>query len=197
MQTEVCKKAKETLVIGLCGLYKKQIWAIFHLCFCFVMFWKENRAKETSVIGDDMQIFRQLRRQGLQKGKTKSRWHNHLLFSTQRMCIKNRISKTSESKRSLNSSSPRSISIGQLNTLLCLHLRPIKLVVYKWPYWFEIMGYLILKHASRLDAFSVYHDRTRLSSCAPGGTTGAPEVRPSRSSRTKDRPSQISCAHDR
>ena len=32
------------------------------------------------------------------------------------------------------SSSPRSISIDQLNTLLCLHLRPIKLVVYKWPY---------------------------------------------------------------
>ena len=30
-----------------------------------------------------------------------------------------------------NSSSPRSISIGQLNTLLCLHLRPIKLVVCK------------------------------------------------------------------
>ena len=31
----------------------------------------------------------------------------------------------------LFSSSPRSISIGQLNTLLCVHLRPIKLVVYK------------------------------------------------------------------
>ena len=30
-----------------------------------------------------------------------------------------------------NSSSPRSISIGQLNTLLCVHLRPIKLVVYE------------------------------------------------------------------
>ena len=28
------------------------------------------------------------------------------------------------------------------------------------------MGYLILKHASRLDAFSVYHDRTRLPSYA-------------------------------
>ena len=31
----------------------------------------------------------------------------------------------------LYSSSPRSISIGQLNTLLCVHLRPIKLIVYK------------------------------------------------------------------
>ena len=30
-----------------------------------------------------------------------------------------------------SSSSPRSISIVQLNTLLYLHLRPIKLVVYK------------------------------------------------------------------
>ena len=37
---------------------------------------------------------------------------------------------------SIGGSSPRSISIGQLNTLLCLHLRPIKLVVCKWPYSF-------------------------------------------------------------
>ena len=94
-------------------------------------------------------------------------------------------------------SSPRSISIGQLNTLLYLHLRPIKLVVCKWPYLFETVGYLILKHVSRLDAFSVYHNRTQLPGCAPGGTTGAPEVRPTRSSRTKVSPSQISNAHDR
>ena len=39
-----------------------------------------------------------------------------------------------------SSSSPRSISIGQLNTLLCLHLRPIKLVVCKWPYQLEVGG---------------------------------------------------------
>ena len=31
-------------------------------------------------------------------------------------------------------SSPRSISIGQLNTLLYLHLQPIYLVVFKGPY---------------------------------------------------------------
>ena len=31
-------------------------------------------------------------------------------------------------------SSPRSISIGQLNTLLHLHLQPIYLVVFKGPY---------------------------------------------------------------
>ena len=35
-------------------------------------------------------------------------------------------------------------------------------------------GNLILKPASRLDAFSVYQNRTRLPSYAPGGTTGAP-----------------------
>ena len=53
--------------------------------------------------------------------------------------IENRIKgkKRSSSKLCLNCffqnrcSSPRSISIGQLNTLPCLHLRPIKLVVYK------------------------------------------------------------------
>ena len=94
-------------------------------------------------------------------------------------------------------SSPRSISISQLNTLLCLHLWPIKLVVYKCPYSFWMMGYLILKHVSRLDAFSVYHSRTRLLSYALGRTTDAPEVRPTRSSRTKVSSSQISYAHDR
>ena len=31
-------------------------------------------------------------------------------------------------------SSPRPISIGQLNTLLHLHLRPINHIVYVWPY---------------------------------------------------------------
>ena len=95
------------------------------------------------------------------------------------------------------SSSPRTISIAKLNTLLYLHLRPIKLVVYKCPYSLEGMGYLILRCASCLDAFSVYHIRTRLLCYALGRTTDAPEVRPTRSSRTKVSPSQISNAHDR
>ena len=56
------------------------------------------------------------------------------------------------------------------------------------------MGNLILRGASRLDAFSVYPFQTWLPSYAPGGTTGTPEVRPSRSSRTKDSSSQISYA---
>ena len=56
------------------------------------------------------------------------------------------------------------------------------------------MGHLILRGASRLDAFSVYPFQTWLPGHAPGGTTGTPEVRPSRSSRTEDSSSQISCA---
>ena len=94
-------------------------------------------------------------------------------------------------------SSPRAISIAQLNTLLCLHLRPIKLVVCKCPYSLEGMGYLISRCASCLDAFSVYHIRTRLFCYALGRTTDAPEVRSTRSSRTKVNSSQISNAHDR
>ena len=94
-------------------------------------------------------------------------------------------------------SSPRTISISQLNALLHLHLWPIKLVVFKCPYQLNIVGYLILRCVSRLDAFSVYHIHTRLPGCAPGGTTDAPAVCPSRSSRTKDSSSQISYAHDR
>ena len=40
----------------------------------------------------------------------------------------------SEPRKLIFWSSPRSISIGQLNTLLHLHLRPIHLVVFKGPY---------------------------------------------------------------
>lgn len=56
------------------------------------------------------------------------------------------------------------------------------------------MGYLILEGASRLDAFSVYPFRTWLPGYAIGMTTGAPAVRPARSSRTKASSPQISCA---
>ena len=47
------------------------------------------------------------------------------------------------------------------------------------------MGGLILEGASRLDAFSAYPVRTWSPSCATGVTTGAPSVRPPRSSRTR------------
>ena len=57
------------------------------------------------------------------------------------------------------------------------------------------MGYLILRGASRLDAFSVYPFRAWLPGRRLGSLTDAPAARPSRSSRTKDSSSQISYAH--
>ena len=60
-----------------------------------------------------------------------------------------------------------------------------------------LLGNLISGTASRLDAFSAYPNRAWLPGYAPGGTTGAPEARPSRSSRTKDRPPQVSNARNR
>ena len=57
------------------------------------------------------------------------------------------------------------------------------------------MGYLILRGASRLDAFSVYPFRAWLPGYRLGSLTGAPAARPSRSSRTKDSSLQISYAH--
>ena len=60
-----------------------------------------------------------------------------------------------------------------------------------------LKGNLILRPASRLDAFSAYPIPTWVPGRAPGGTTGAPEVGPPRSSRTSGRAAQISCAHDR
>ncbi len=49
----------------------------------------------------------------------------------------------------------RAISTGQLNALLRLHLRPIDVVVYHGS-----QGYLVLRGASRLDAFSGYPVRS-------------------------------------
>ena len=71
----------------------------------------------------------------------------------------------------------------------------------RWSSWALLfpfgLGDLILGRASRLYAFSGYHNRTSLPSRALGRTTGTQEVRPSRSSRTKDSPPQISYAHSR
>ena len=91
-------------------------------------------------------------------------------------------------------SSPHPISNSQLHALLHFHPCPIYLVVFKGVYFFR-MGHLILRGASRLDAFSVYPFRTWLPCHAAGTATGTPAVRPSRSSRTKDSSSQISYAH--
>ena len=49
----------------------------------------------------------------------------------------------------------RAISTGQLRALLRLHLRPIDVVVFHGS-----QGYLVLRGASRLDAFSGYPVRS-------------------------------------
>ena len=54
----------------------------------------------------------------------------------------------------------RSISTGQLNALLHLHTRPINVVVSNGPSGDHSQGDLILRGASRLDAFSGYPFRT-------------------------------------
>ena len=89
--------------------------------------------------------------------------------------------------------SPRPISNSQLSTLLHLHLCPIYLILFKGSYFFR-MGYLILRGASRLDAFSVYPLPAWLLCHGLDNPTDAPAASPSRSSRTRDGSSQISCA---
>ena len=92
-------------------------------------------------------------------------------------------------------SSPRPISIGQLHVTVFTPptYQPCCLQGVLLAY---AMGYLILKRVSRLDSFSVYLNRTPLLCRATGVTTDAQLVRSSRSSRTKDKPSQVSYAHD-
>src|SRR5438552_4867277 len=101
-----------------------------------------------------------------------------------------------DSEREHRKPSPRPISTGRLNTLPCVHLRPINLVVCEGPYRVVPVGDLILGRASHLDAFSAYPCRTWLTCSAAGATTGTPEVRPPRSSRTGGSSPQVSCAHD-
>ncbi len=86
----------------------------------------------------------------------------------------------------------RAIRTAQLSELPHLHLRPINVVVFHGP-----QRDLVLRLVSRLDAFSGYPFRTWPPSHATGVTTGSPEVRPSRSSRTRDRSSQVSYTHGR
>src|ERR1022692_3998515 len=89
----------------------------------------------------------------------------------------------------------RAISNGQLNVLLRLHTRPIKLVVYQCSCYLLRLGDLILRKVSRLYAFSVYPNRTSLPSSAPGGTTGTQEGRSPRSALTKGKPPQSADAY--
>ena len=93
----------------------------------------------------------------------------------------------------------RPISTGKLHALLRFHPPPIKVVVFDWPSYppESGLGDLISRRASRLDAFSDYLFRTSLPSYATGVTARSQEVRPSRSSRTRDSSSQVSCAHTR
>ena len=93
-------------------------------------------------------------------------------------------------------SSPRPISIGKLHASQRFHRRPIYLIVSEGSYLLVAVAVFFFRGASRLDAFSVYPVRTSLPSCAFGKTTVAPEVRPSRSSRTRDSSRHDSCAHD-
>ncbi len=52
--------------------------------------------------------------------------------------------------------SPRSISIRQLHMSPCFHLEPIYLIISEGSYLLKVMGNLILRGASCLDAFSTY-----------------------------------------
>ena len=55
---------------------------------------------------------------------------------------------------------PQSISTGRLKVSLLFHLQPINQIVFLGFYYYKNMGKLILKVASRLDAFSGYQFHT-------------------------------------
>ena len=87
----------------------------------------------------------------------------------------------------------RAIRTGQLRASPRVHTRPIDVVVSHGPW---LRG-LVLGGASRLDAFSGYPARAWPPGCAAGATTGPPEARPPRSSRTGGGSPQASDARGR
>ena len=108
----------------------------------------------------------------------------------QHLARPSRTSQRARTKSKRKNPSPRPISTGQLNVLPRVHFRPINVVVYHGPYQVDPVGRFISKEASHLDAFSGYPFRRSLTSHALGMTTGTRELRPSRSSRTRDSFSQ-------
>ena len=94
-------------------------------------------------------------------------------------------------------SSRSAVRTGRLRRSPAVHSRPIDLVVFQEPSDLFGHGNLVLKRASRLDAFSAYPFPTWLPGGAPSGTAGTPEVGPPQSSRTRGDPSQVSSAHGR
>ena len=101
-----------------------------------------------------------------------------------------------EREKRINAAKRSAVSTGRLSGSPHLHARPIDLVVFQEPSPLREGG-LVLRGVSRLDAFSVYPGRTWLPSGAASATTGTPAVRPSQSSRTREKAAQVSCARDR
>ena len=104
------------------------------------------------------------------------------------------LSESLHPRKTNSSHKPSTISTGLLHTLLRFHTPPIQQVVFLRSYSLR-MGSLILRSVSHLDAFSGYLLRSSLPSYATGVTTGTQSLRPSRSSRTRDRSPQTPYAH--
>ena len=78
-----------------------------------------------------------------------------------------------------NVDEPSAISTARLNSLRSVHRPPINQVVYLGPYSVDLMGTLIFRRASRLDAFSGYPCRTSATQRCPwrdNWYTGGPSV---------------------
>ena len=87
----------------------------------------------------------------------------------------------------------RAIRTGRLHASRRFHPRPIDVVVSHG----SSQAGPVSGRASRLDAVSGYPTRTWLPGGAAGATTGPPEVRPPRSSRTRGGPPQACNTHGR
>ncbi len=90
------------------------------------------------------------------------------------------------------------ISTAQLNISRCVHPPPIKQVVFLRSYSLSCDwdGRSHLEASFALRCFQRLSLTDIATQPAPGGTADTPAVCPSRSSRTRESSSQISCAHN-
>ena len=145
-----------------CGCAPRHVWCVGACCGCVsggVLLSHTLACAVPSALGGLTSGF------GMGPGVSLSLWppvqvrdtKNIICFCCGVVCVLGYLIVDASSSSCCCVASPRPISIGQLHALLCFHVRPIDPVVCRGPYHLVGVGVLILKRASRLDAFSGYH----------------------------------------
>jgi hypothetical protein len=139
-----------------------------------------------------VEFFEQSPRKNIQKIREEKKWFERKeQVESKRNGLKEKRKGLKFEKDEIGFYGERAIRTRRLNTLRCLHLGPINLVVSEGPSGRTNLGVgFPLRCLQRLSRGSMATRRDAL-----GRTTGTPEAAPVRSSRTRTSSPQSSCAH--